>query len=1366
MVTFATDPLVHNVARRLIVNILTLVSIAQAFAAESLTTEQTDFFEAKIRPVLVEHCYACHNAVKLAEGTLELDHRAGMLRGGDGGAIIVPGKPNESRLLSILRHEIPGLKMPEGGGKLESRVIADFATWIAKGAPDPRETPPTAEEIEHATSWEAVLNQRKKWWSFQPIRKFSPPKSSEIIAWSSHPIDRFVLTKLTENELEPNELADARTLVRRTYFALVGLPPTEEETEQWTARLFSQSGFEELVEHLLDSPHFGERWARHWMDWIRYADSHGSEGDPVIENGWIYRDYLIRALNADVSYDQLLREHIAGDLLDKPRINSELGINESLIGTAHWRMVFHGFSPTDALDEKVRFIDDQINTFSKAFLGITVSCARCHDHKFDAISQKDYYALFGILASCRPGRNAMDISEKVDANRDKLSVLKPQIRAAIAQDWLAKATQLREVLMDENELWTKAIKPEHVLHPWLILMKETNEGARVQDAWTNRVTDWENDVKKREKLSQKNTFQHWHMDRRSDYATWTRTGTGVSESIPSTSGEFSVAVSGKIALVGIYPSGVYSHLLSAKHPARITSKDVRLDDDYELWLRVIGDEGASARFVVQDYPRKGVVFPVETLTSKWEWKKAELNYWKGDDIHLEIAAGPDAPLVSNSASRSWFGVREVLIVKNGEAAPDDSQEFLDPWFEKLRVAIPESLDDAANSFVETLISAIRNWSEGSASDAQSSFLDACMKQGILSNDFNELLTAKPFIEQYRRLENAIVVPTRVPGLEETSGRTQALYVRGNHKQPGDIVPRRFLEAIDGAPYQTTMSGRLELTESLLDENNPLTRRVIVNRLWHHLFGKGIVATPDNLGRLGSVPTQPELLDYLADKFRDQGGSIKEMIRFMVTSKTWQLSSRPSAKAVQLDPDNLLLSHSPVRRLEAEAIRDSLLKVSGSLEDRLFGNPVDGNSTRRSVYMRVTRNALDPFLRAFDFPEPFSAVGRRDVTNVPAQSLTLMNDEHVASLAGKWAALILAVPSQSDEQRMDRMLISALGRPAEAQEISKFQKYLAETKAGYAEATNRIANLSEEIAARQAAIQSLLDPLRARLLSDSEAKSPTVNQSSPKPMGRWEFEGNLKDLESSAVGQAHNGVKVEGGALIVNQDAYVSTPLNKTLKEKTLSVWLQLDNLDQSGGGAMTIATIKGGEFDSIVFGEKSPREWLAGSNNFTRTQSFQGPVENEALERTTHVSIVYHLDGTIIGYRNGLPYGKPYKSNGPFEFKAGESVILFGIRHLPSKENRMLSGRIFRAELYDRALSDKEIIAISNSNAYAVDESKVVAALSEPDRQQLKINQQIIVDLEAQLAAFGPIKEPLDDQALWRDVARAIFTFKEFIFVK
>jgi hypothetical protein len=1346
--------------------VLGVVCSGSALAAEP-TGAQLEHFEQRIRPVLVEKCYACHNSTKLAEGGLALDDRPGLLKGGDNGPIVVPGKPAESRLLPILRHEVKDVKMPEGLGKLDDRVIADFETWIATGAADPRDKPLTAAELAQTTSWEAVLQKRKQWWSFQPIKDSAPPNVASN-DWSQHPIDRFVLEKLRDNKLEAAPPADARTLVRRLFFALVGLPPTPGEAEQWMPTVQETGGVEKLVDHLLDSPHFGERWARHWMDWLRYAESHGSEGDPTIEAAWLYRDYLIRALNADVPYDQLVREHVAGDLLPKPRLNEQLGLNESAIGPAHWRMVFHGFAPTDALDEKARYTDDQINTFSKAFLGLTVSCARCHDHKFDPISQADYYALSGVLNSCRLSRVAVDTPQKLNANRAELTALKQRLRPLLAETWQKSAADLPAQLMAADGAWKGADKPHLVLHVWNKLRQETAAGATFADAWQKQVTAADAERQQRTAHAERKTWRRWQLNEEKTYKQWIRQGNGLPQK-PSAAGEFAVATSGDIALAGIYPAGVYSHALSTKHAARLTSEDVRLDGNYDLWVRAIGEGGSATRYVVQDYPRNGTVYPVTNLSKDWQWVRFDMTYWNADDIHVELTTGKDAPLLVNNDARSWFGVREALIVPKGEPGPPaGAGEFLDPLFATAADAPPKSFEDLAALYAKTMTSAAKAWQAGTATDAQACWLDACLKQDVLPNKLAQLATAKALVEEYRRLEEAIAVPTRAPGLEEAYAHDQPLLERGDHKRPQQAVPRRFLEAIDPTPFKTAQSGRMELAESLLSDNNPLTRRVIVNRLWHHLFGQGLVVTPDNFGRLGEPPTHPELLDYLASRFHKNGSSLKDTLRFIVTSKTWQMSSRPSPKAQELDPTNRLLSHAFIRRLEAEAIRDSLLTVSGGLQRDLYGGPVDGNSARRSVYVRVQRNALDPFLRAFDFPEPFSAVGRRDATNVPAQSLTLMNDDRVAALAGAWAARVIADPQlKTDNQRIASMFFTAFARPAQPAEVQRFQTYLAETKTSHQQLTQQVAGLRQKIAREQTAVNELLQPIQKRLLEAVKKDPSTAANALPKPIGRWEFEGDLKDVIGTAHGKAFDGARLESGALVVKPQQYVITaPVAQALKEKTLEAWVQLDDLDQRGGGVMTVQSPDGVTFDAIVFGEQNPQQWMAGSDGFSRTSTFDGPREQEATTRAAHLAITYHADGQIAGYRDGLPYGKPYKSKGPQEFAAGKAVVGFGVRHLPAGGNRMLSGKILRAQLYDRALLPEEVQASSQAAPYFVTEAQVLAELTAAEREKVAAARERMQSLEREIEALGSIPAAIDERALWQQVAHAMFTFQEFIYVK
>ena len=419
---------------------LAILTALSLLGSPQESREDLDFFESKIRPVLVEKCYRCHNSVHKKKADLALDYRDGLLSSG----VVVPGAPEKSPIIAAIRHEGDQEPMPFQAPKLAKIVIKNFEEWIRRGAPDPRVDKPTAAELERAIDWNAVREDRKKWWAFQPIKVASPP-SGEDPDWSRTPIDRFIHAGIREAELEPGTIAEPGTLARRLHLILTGLPPKPEVVEAFASNP-SDEAYEQLVDQLLDSRHYGERWARYWMDWYRYSESHGSQGDPRVPYATRYRDYLIRAMNSDVPYDQLIREHLAGDLLERPRIDAELGLNESVIGLGHFRMVPHGFGVTDAYDDQITVTDNQIDVISKAMLGLTVSCARCHNHKFDPISQEDYYRFYGIMVSSRPGVVNVDTPELQQLHREELTRLKEPIRQAFARWWLDEVDRAMERL--------------------------------------------------------------------------------------------------------------------------------------------------------------------------------------------------------------------------------------------------------------------------------------------------------------------------------------------------------------------------------------------------------------------------------------------------------------------------------------------------------------------------------------------------------------------------------------------------------------------------------------------------------------------------------------------------------------------------------------------------------------------------------------------------------------------------------------------------------------------------------------------------------------------------------------------------------
>lgn len=1241
---------------------------SQALLAVEPTADQTEFFERRIRPVLAQDCYECHNSLDKHQGGLSLDHKSAMLKGGESGPAIVPGNAGASLLIQSIRQTHAELKMPKNGAKLDPAVIQDFETWIADGAADPRISPPTKQELASETAWEAIRERRKLWWSFQPIRMPEIPAGD-----AENPIDRFLDAKLREAKLPPAPKADAATLKRRLSYVVTGLPPNDSEA---------------TIDSLLNSPRFGERWARHWMDWLRYAESSGSEGDPPIPNAYRYRNYLIRALNADIPVDQLVKEHLAGDLLASPRLNRDLKINESAIGTAHLRMCYHGFAPTDALEEQVRYTDDQIDVISKAFLGLTVSCARCHNHKFDAISQADYYALYGVFATTRPAQINVDVEEKQQTNRQKLTGLKHTIRAELATAWSANHTL-----------------PNLDAAAWQKLQKEIE---------TSKA-----------RLGQRPTLNGWHAH-----------GNGLNAE-PTRAGEFRIADEGDAIITQILPAGYYSNLLSTKHAATLQSPKFQLKDDQEILVRVAGQGEPIARYVVHNYPRDGTVFPYSKLADPhFKWIRWDMTYWKGDSIYLELTNANDgASLTKAGLNRSWFGITDAIVQsKNLPQPADEIAERLSPL--NLQAATAQ---EAYQQAIEASLSA---WRNNSATNEQARFLDDCVQTGILPNSSQTLPSIANLVKQYRALEAEIDYPTRTPGVFDGEPLNQALMVRGDHKQLGEIISKRFLEAFDATPFSDKQSGRLQLANAILADKDPLIARVIVNRLWHHVFGKGLVATPDNFGRLGKTPSHPELLDYLAMRFKNEGWSVKKMLRLMLGSKAFQRSSEPSETASREDAENSLLSHFTVQRLDAEAIRDTMLSIAGTLDFTTETPSVDGSSQRRSVYVKVIRNTLDPFLSTFDAPAPNSTKGNRDITNVPAQSLTLMNSPFILQTA---KSLVQATRETTEPQdRISRLYQKVLGRPPKNFEITTCLDYLKQSEAERNETTKAQDSLRGEISKVRAELVQQMEPRQKEFLSQNESYQSGA-------IAEWNFSKPVAGLTF------HNGAKVESGALVLDgKKAYASSaPLPQPLAAKTLEAWVQLDTLSQSGGGVLTVQSLDGNVFDSLVYAERQPLQWMAGSDFGRRSKSFAGPAENEAINSPVHLAITYEDGGKISAYRNGIAYGSEYSIENPVTFAVGQSQLLLGLRHGAPVGDRLLKGRIYLARLYDRALSPAEV-AQSASRLVRMDENAVIQSLgAEALALQSKLR-----ELQQQLDGLPAPGDP------WQELAHSLLNTKELIYLR
>ena len=823
------------------------------FADDKPTAKDVEFFEKKIRPVLASQCYECHSAEAATrgklKGSLAVDSRAGLLKGGDTGPAIVPGKPGESLLLKALKHDANVSAMPPKE-KLLAAVIADFETWIGAGAADPREGP--AAVVKRGLS----IEEGRNFWSFIPPQRVAPPNVTRA-DWARDDIDRFVLAKMEEQQLEPLGDTEPQFLLRRLSFDLLGLPPSPEEVAEfvngWNVASVDaakqQSWLAQTVDRLLARRQFGERWGRHWLDVARYADSNGRDRNVYFYHAWRYRDYVIESLHRDKPFDQFLREQIAGDLLPFTLPEQR---DEQRIATGFLALGARSFEEQKPEVFRMDVIDEQIELVSRAVLGLSVGCARCHDHKFDPIPTADYYALAGLFRSTQT-----------------LAGYGPKGIKATAHSH----SELQPVGPDAERLGADGLA-------YLVKLQE---------------------------------------------------------------------------------------LTLAQNTAR--------SDRYRV-MRRLAD--AELKLTKPDADKT-------TLEADIARMKAEIKDWdvkvKGHEEALQTAMDSAPP------QPGWaMGVRD-------REAPEDCR----------------------------------------------------------------------------------------------------IHIRGETTNLGDAVPRGMLQVIalaDGKSVDTKRSGRLELAHWLTHRDNSLTARVFVNRVWQHLFGRGLVTTPDDYGVNGARPSHPQLLDHLAVRFMDDGWSVKRLVRAIVLSRVYRESSgidhterqgtsrRPRSNAnprlaprgsQETDPDNVFLARMQSRRLDVEAFRDAIKSVAGTLdlrpptsEQEFLGKfnpyredeyrtfkplflPTDLEQPRRSVYLPVVRGVLPEMFSLFDFAAPERPVAQRDESTVPAQSLFLMNSPWIIEQSRFAAQRLLTETSLDDVGRVDRLYQLAFARSPSSDERTRALRYLAEAE---------------------------------------------------------------------------------------------------------------------------------------------------------------------------------------------------------------------------------------------------------------------------------------------------------------------------------
>ena len=1031
-----------------------------ALSTNWLIGNTNTFFESKVRPILSEKCYECHSAsASKSKGGLRLDHINLILKGGDSGPALVKGKPLESLIMEAIRYEDPDFHMPPKE-KLSKQVVVDFEKWIMEGAHWPKENEPVASTKKKRSSFN--LEKRKnEHWCWQPIQK---PEVPSLPGITLDPIDSFIRARLDEEGLLPSEKTDKRTWLRRVTYDLIGLPPSLEEIKSFLGDQ-SESSHEKVVDRLLSSPHFGEKWARHWMDLVRYAETCGHEFDYPLENPHEYRDYLIRAFNEDVPYDQFLKEHVAGDLIKTPRIHSIDKFNESIIGTGFWYFHEAVHAPTDSKVDNADRMENQLDVFGKTFLGLTIGCARCHDHKFDAISEKDYYS----LATFMQGSTRQEYP--LDPHGKRISAASHLIEFA-QEGWKeleifstgdkindlpkpSKYWEIASLLLDSRDAQRKNSFPldsmiessalEHdlnktILSNWCKHFKEVWNLKSLESNFKKERDQFIDLKKKEENYLIKNTTLFADFSSSSLPDNWKTSGNAF---VPS--GNQLLSLSDQ----EVFPINTIlsSKSLGLKRVGSLRSQVFKIEKD-RVFIRANANKG-FIRIVLDNYhmgKHSGLLFGGTIIKSAssngdFQWFSLSLEKYKGHWGYLEFVDKGD----------SFIEIDQIRVGNGGGVkSPKSHLQFLFEHAGAEAINLPNRLD-------EFLLNVFKKLNSGSIEESEKNLINWLHSLGLIDwGEFSSVLQETR--KKAKAIDKVVQKERYVLAMGAGSDFEGHVYVRGSPHKLGESVRGRNLTALGGK-----QGTRLDLAMDLTSEQNPLVARVMVNRIWSYLFGRGIVPTPDDFGPMGQQPSHPELLDWLAHDFRSSGWSVKNMIRTIVLSHTYGQSSLPNPvnekqKITSVDPQNILLHRMPIRRLQAEAIRDSILAFSGRLDSKMFGRsvgihrtpfmtgrggrgsgPLDG-AGRRSIYGSVYRNFLSPFMLAFDQPSPFGTKGRRSVSNVPAQSLALMNDPFILDQCKLWAKGIMS-NGKDNRERINQSYLMVTGKSPTEQVYEKLLNFI-------------------------------------------------------------------------------------------------------------------------------------------------------------------------------------------------------------------------------------------------------------------------------------------------------------------------------------
>lgn len=1073
-----------------------LTLLARSVGADDVTPADAEFFESKVRPLLVARCHECHSADKVKSG-LRLDSRDAILVGGESGPAAVPGKPNDSLLVDVISYR-NSVQMPPKA-KLPDTEIATLTEWIKRGLPWPNSKPVTSPSST-SNGPRSFTDEEKSFWAFRPVKPLPPP-AVQRADWPRSPIDRFILAELEANGLQPAPEMDRSKLLRRITIDLTGLLPTPDEVDQFLGD-DSPDALERIVDRLLASPRYGERWARHWLDVARYADSNGLDENLAYANAYRYRDYVVKSFREDKPYDRFVIEQIAGDLLEPG--SSEDSRFDALVATGFLCLGAKMLAEDDPVKMQMDIIDEQVDTIGRAFLGLTMGCARCHDHKFDPVTMDDYYGLAGIFKST----HTMDTFTVVARWRERPLATPEQIQT---RDQLQQQATAQKQIVDKR----RSDAANTILKDAKNRLKDYLLAATYDTLRSEQLKT----AKPRGDTPGANVFPGALLIEAEDYARGNvlkdresygrEIGVLVNQGETPNFAEYDI----NIANAGAYQFEL-RYAAAGSRPVKVFINGKLIKSDAASQVTGAWTPDAQKWFV-----ESFVALSTGTNVVRLEQPQFFPHIDKLLLTPLDSSAQSEFSKIKSYGLTSQSTNREKLVLsillqwtKAIDAAKDDSKSIWAPWHQflagKLQPAedaiskrlygdaLPSTLDDLAARYEQLFADAQQAWADLKATEtgkeiktlpdpaleAARLFLNDPKGPFALPSDIESSFPPETVAqlkldrEELARRESLVPKFAETMAVSDSKPENLKIHLRGNHLTLGREVPRQLPAILLNHHSRdlTDGSGRLQLARWLASPEHPLTSRVIVNRVWQWHFGQGLVRSPDNFGRLGERPSHPNLLDWLASDFSanrqtSQAWSLKSLHRRLIPTATYRQSTQSNPAATLHDPENRLLWRFHRQRMNVETLRDSLLQISSSLDETPGGtllptanrayvtstanvNPAIYNSTRRAVYLPVVRSALYDVFTAFDFADPSTSAGLRDQTTIAPQALFMMNSQFVLDQSRSLATQLLEQHDLDPSAKVGRLYNIAYSRSPSAAETVRALNYINQLEA--ASATNQ------------------------------------------------------------------------------------------------------------------------------------------------------------------------------------------------------------------------------------------------------------------------------------------------------------------------